>query len=65
MRDPFQGYDQWKTASPFDDEPDILEELANAIEIVERSQKEPIHNSDRDRVLAILRAAAEFIEENI
>ena len=23
MRDPFAGYDQWKTASPWDDEPEI------------------------------------------
>ena len=22
----FQGYDQWKTASPYDDEPDVVEE---------------------------------------
>jgi hypothetical protein len=22
----FQGYDQWKTASPYDDEPDPIEE---------------------------------------
>jgi len=22
----FQGYDQWKTASPYDDEPDFIEE---------------------------------------
>ena len=24
----FDNYDQWKTASPFDDEPDIEEEIA-------------------------------------
>jgi len=23
-RDPFQGYDQWKTASPYDDEPAVV-----------------------------------------
>ena len=25
MRDPFAGYDQWKTASPYDDDPDECE----------------------------------------
>lgn len=33
MRDPFQGYDQWKTASPYDDEPDIIEEAEGFIEL--------------------------------
>lgn len=64
VRDPFAGYDQWKTASPYDDDPDILAELADAIEIVERSKVEPIWDGDRDRVLDILNAAADFIEEN-
>jgi len=33
MRDPFAGYDQWKTATPYDDEPDVdaLEELDKCI----------------------------------
>ena len=26
--DPFRGYDQWKTASPYDDEFDAIEEYA-------------------------------------
>lgn len=65
MPDPFNTYDQWKTASPYDDEPDILAELSAAIEIVERSKVEPIYDSDRERVLDILKAAADFIEENI
>ena len=24
MRHPFQGYDQWKTASPYDDDPEVI-----------------------------------------
>ena len=26
MNDLFRGYDEWKTASPYDDEPDVVEE---------------------------------------
>jgi len=61
----FRGYDQWKTASPYDNEPDILEEIARAIEICERSKKEPIDDQDRDTVLDILKAASELIENEI
>jgi len=35
IRDPFSGYDQWKTASPYDDEADpyeVVEALIKAID---------------------------------
>jgi hypothetical protein len=32
MNDPFQGYDQWKTASPYDDDPDPVDEACRFLE---------------------------------
>jgi len=59
------SYDQWKTASPFDDEPDILEEIARAKQILKATDGSPLHNLDRLRIIDILKATEEFIEENV
>ena len=71
MRDPFAGYDQWKTASPYDDEPDVVDNCSHVVQNIEYALREwepPI--SDRVRQLLesakdTLNAAAEYIENEI
>ena len=51
------SYDQWKTASPYDDEPDITEELQRARQLINRQIIE------LDNIKSIVDAAIEWIDE--
>lgn len=42
MRDPFAGYDQWKTASPYDDEVDPFEDADRFIEATNKYVDNPL-----------------------
>jgi len=67
------SYDQWKTASPYDDEPDIVEECERVANSCERFIQVHRELSDLTReeeiliheCLDTLKAAAEFIENEI
>ena len=67
------SYDQWKTASPYDDEPDIVEECERmAIEcdkfIKAHSELSDITYDEKillEQCSDTLNAAAEFIENEI
>ena len=71
MRDPFRMYDQWKTASPYDDEPDILAECSECAHLLRQYIDDNEQPSDMPqplkallgRTAATLDAAAEWIEE--
>ena len=74
MRDPFAGYDQWKTASPYDDQPDpdALEELSNCIGEVQEYIDVHKEISDLTRqeelllrhCINVMHLASEVIEES-
>ena len=56
----FQGYDQWKTASPHDDEPDPIEEAEKFLEIHQFNRKSGTHwwfdAGEVDRACTIIEA---------
>ena len=43
MRDPFANYDAWKTASPYDDESDVIHEAENWLK---RNEAQSSEDSD-------------------
>lgn len=69
----FDGYDQWKTASPYDDEPDIIEEcqrVAGECEQYIKAHKELSDLTHAEEVLLnncmdTLKEAARFIDEEL
>lgn len=71
MSDPFSGYDAWKTASPYDDDPDVLEQCQAAKDIL-RNVVDDFDNltpayvrSELHRVQEIVSDVSDWIEENI
>jgi len=71
----FGGYDQWKTASPHDGEPDVTEEGEKMVKFLEKladkspeqlARMNPLEwREDMDRAVAVIRLLMDFIEENV
>ena len=67
------GYDQWKTATPYDDDPDISVELTNLAQecetyIAVHAELSDITHAERillQQCADTMRMAITFIEENI
>jgi hypothetical protein len=54
------GYDQWKTASPYDDEPDWVELAEKWLKRQREGQSEA-----RDELIHIVRGLMDYINENV
>jgi len=53
------GYDQWKTASPYDDEPDLIEEAERFLKDMDKVQlgfthSQRAYDPDIDRACTII-----------
>ena len=61
----FQGYDQWKTASPYDDEPDPIEEAERWLK--QNSQERANADQEQDRLWAatVIEMLLKYIDEEI
>lgn len=53
------SYDTWKTASPYDNDPDWVEEGEKYI------KRHPPQNEQEAEVIAIIEGLMDFIEKNI
>ncbi|GAF68015.1 unnamed protein product [marine sediment metagenome] len=59
----FDGYDQWKTASPFDDEPDFVDEGEDWLKRNEQCANALERNPMTDAYW-IIKGLLSYIEEN-
>ncbi len=57
MRDPFQTYDAWKTASPFDDEIDPIEDADRFIKATNKYADDP--KTEEQRLIVWARTLVE------
>ena len=57
------GYDQWKTASPYDDEPDIIEELEKTLK--ELNLKESDFTEFESRMHWLISETLEFLDNEL
>jgi len=55
----FQGYDQWKTASPYDDEPDFIEEAEKYLKNTSEGKDEAT-----DNIRGIMQGLLEYLEQS-
>lgn len=56
----FQNYDQWKTASPYDDEPDWVEEANNFMSLHANSEW---FDEEFEKSLAIIEGLLEILKD--
>ena len=64
MRDPFQGYDQWKTASPYDDHPDPIYEADKWLKLRDGPNRVPGDFSPRElELLGVIEGLMEVLTD--
>lgn len=62
-RDPFQGYDAWKTASPYDDEIDYIDEAEKWLKNRKYLEQEDPTTSGFAAAYWIIKGLLEYLDE--
>jgi len=57
------SYDQWKTASPYDDDPDPIDEAENWL--LEHADEQYSHDKEQLWARRVIETLLDYIEENV